>query len=145
MDHTTGDALQTVDDWQIRVPTFTPDIASTLHNIVVAKLNHAHPAEVLSGVFHYSAAERFTRWGLVLQFAALLGSAPGSPAPVDHIAHSATPLPGAPRPYDCALDCSKLAALGLAAPCTPFADAAQEVLRGLGIVQGVAAQAARTE
>lgn len=124
--------MQTVDDWQIRVPTFTPDIAQTLCNIVTAKMTVSSPQ--IAGVYHYSSSDRFTRWGLVQQFAALIrGSADGVPTSIAHISHSATPLPGAPRPFDCMLDCSKLVALGLAAPCTPFSVAASSVLQGAGV------------
>ena len=113
-----------MDDWQIRVPTFTPDIANTLFNIAIAKLDHTLPKEQLAGIFHYSSADRFTRWGLVQEFSKIMRS----PATIEHISFSTGPLPGAPRPYDCTLDCSKLKSLGLAAPCTPFAEAAQRVL-----------------
>ena len=116
----------TVDDWQIRVPTFTPDIARTLLNISRAALEDANDKKP-RGVFHYSSAERYTRWGFVRAFAGLLG------LPADHVTRLDGAPPGAPRPYDCQLDCGKLAALGLAAPCTPFLEGARQVLQGAGL------------
>jgi dTDP-4-dehydrorhamnose reductase len=137
-----SDRPQTIDDWQIRVPTYTPDIGRTLVNVANAMVSPAAStasggapsgsasgsgapsAASLAGVFNYSAPERFTRYGLVQYFGKLLS------VPTDHIARDPSPPKGAPRPYDCQLDTGKLNALGLAAQPTPF-DVACRAIFGL--------------
>jgi dTDP-4-dehydrorhamnose reductase len=105
-----------VDDWQIRIPTYTPDIAATLVSI-------SEKGRDLTGVFNYTSNDRFTRYGLCERFAALLGH-----LPMAHVTRISGAPPGAPRPYDCHLDDSKLRATGLAAVNTPFETAARIVL-----------------
>lgn len=112
----------TVDDWQIRVPTYTPDVAQTCLRLAEA----ARGAGVPGGIYNYSSSERFTRWGLVQAFAEMLA------APILHVTRLEGAPPGAKRPYDCQLNTNKLQALGLAAPCTPFQEGAREVLKGAG-------------
>ena len=111
-----------VDDWQVRVPTFTPDIAATCLLLAEAARAPGGPA----GVFHFSAAQRFTRWSLVQAFAEILK------VDTAQVTRIQGPPPGAPRPFDCALECGKLQALGLAAPCTPFLEGARAVLSEAG-------------
>ena len=124
---------QRIDDWQIRVPTFTPDIGATIVNIARALRAAASAAPTggaasgPSGIFHYSASERFTRFSLVAYFGRLLG------VDVSHIERLEGAPPGAPRPFDCALNQRKLEALGLAAPHTPFDEACRAVLAGAGV------------
>ena len=112
----------TVDDWQVRVPTLTSDVGATLVNVA----NAAVAGAAVRGVYHFSSRERFTRWTLVAEFARLLGRS------TSHVTRLDGPPPGAPRPRDCMLSCDRLAAAGLAAPCTPFAEGAAAVLRGAG-------------
>lgn len=112
-----------VDDWQIRVPTRTTDIAATVVNVARAAVAGGG-APALAGVFHYSSKERVTRYGLVHLFGELLG------LPTAHVARLEGAPPGARRPYDCMLDTRKLDATGLAAPHASFRDAVAEVLRG---------------
>ena len=121
---------QKIDDWQIRVPTFTPDVAATIVNIARA-LERARAGaggpEAPAGIFNYSSSERFTRFSLVAHFARLLG------LDASHIEKLEGMPPGAPRPFDCALNQGKLEALGLAAPHTRFEQASREVLVGAGL------------
>lgn len=128
-----ADKPATVDDWQIRVPTLTTDVGATLVNVAAAAVAAAAggPAggqTAVRGVYHYSSTERYTRWGLVQDFGRLLGRSTA------HVTRLDGPPPGAPRPRDCQLCCDKLAAAGLAAPCTPFGEGAAAVLRGAGAV-----------
>lgn len=113
-----------LDDWQIRVPTYTPDIGETLANIGAALLE----GRLLGGIYHYSApSEGLTRFTIARRIAGLLG------LPCDHIAGDAGPPAGAPRPHDAALSCEKLAAAGLAAPSTPFDVGMRAVLGGFAV------------
>lgn len=117
------DKPQTIDDWQIRVPTYTPDIGRTLVIVATTMVDpERKTADKVCGIFNYSASERFTRYQLVQYFGQLQGVS------TDHITRDPNPPKGAPRPYDCQLDTSKLSALGLAAPCTPFDVACREIL-----------------
>jgi len=123
------------------VPTYTPDIAQTLANVCKAMLHNAAAAaaagaatdaaasaaalseqEKLGGIFHYSSDDCLTRYSIATAIAEVLG------VPHAHITSDAAPPPGAPRPKDAKLDCSKLKALGLAHECTPFKAAMAEVL-----------------
>jgi dTDP-4-dehydrorhamnose reductase len=105
----------------------TSDIAATITNIVEAVDSGRVTTEAIAGIAHYSAKERFTRYSLCEAFAAALDK------PIDHIKSDPNPPAGAPRPYDCALDTSKLERLGLAAPPTPFSVGLRRVLTGVGL------------
>jgi dTDP-4-dehydrorhamnose reductase len=116
-----------VDDWQIRVPTYTPDVGRTLVRMALAATETGPDAaaaapQLRGGVYNYSAHERFTRYTLTQHFGRLLG------VPIDHVTRDPKAPPGAPRPYDCELVTAKLEALGLAAPPTPFDAACREIL-----------------
>jgi nucleoside-diphosphate-sugar epimerase len=114
--------LQKIDDWQIRVPTYTLDIAETLVLISRALfLKEGSP----SGIFNYSSNVRVTRWALVQLFGKILS------CDISHITKLDGPPPGAPRPYDCQLLTTKLEKLGLAAHHTPFEIALKASLDGL--------------
>ena len=114
---------QRIDDWQIRVPTYTPDIGRTLVNIARRMLDDAGAgAAPLPTLLNYSSNERWTRYGFVQFFGKLLG------VPTAHFARLVGEPPGAKRPYDCKLDTALIESLGLAAPSTPFEDACREVL-----------------
>ena len=126
---------QAIDDWQVRVPTFTPDIGATLERVGAALVGRppagasgaalGGPAGALAGVWHYSSADCTTRWRLCALFAELLGAAPAG-----HLSRLEGEPPGARRPYDCQLRTEKLRATGLAAPCTPLREGLAAVLAG---------------
>lgn len=110
-----------VDDWQIRVPTRTTDIAETLVNMARASIADGGAARV-AGVWHYSGAQRFTRYELVRVFGQMLGRS------IENVARVEGAPPGAPRPYDCQLDTSKLDATGWAAPHADFKTAVRAII-----------------
>lgn len=131
-----------VDDWQIRVPTYTPDIAATLVNMSSA-LVAGEPrvgmmpggqaqtelgvkGRALKGIYHYTSHDRYTRYELVRIFARAQGLDPDRD--LGHVTKIDGMPPGAARPYDCHLDDSKLRATGLAAANTPFEVGVREVL-----------------
>lgn len=111
----------TVDDWQIRVPTLTTDIAKTLLSMARASIADGGAARV-SGVWHYSSAERFTRFELIRLFGEMLGKS------TDNVVRVEGAPPGARRPYDCQLNTAKLDATGWAAPHTDFKKAVRDVI-----------------
>jgi len=125
-------APRALDDWQVRVPTYTPDVARTLTNVVAALLARGSPSAAasaaprglppLAGIYHYSSADYTTRYAVARLMAEVLH------LPADHLTPDAGPPPGAPRPRDVRLNTAKLTATGLAAPCTPLRDALAAVL-----------------
>jgi len=120
-----------LDDWQVRAPTHTRDVAATLAALAAgAARAPGAPPPPPPGVLHYSTAQRFTRYTLALRIAALLR------APASHLqaAPGAPPPGGTPRPHDASLDCA--ATLPWAAPCTPFDAGMAEVLAGFAVVGG---------
>lgn len=112
-----------LDDWQVRVPTYTPDIGATIARVCDALVAGEVPADLLSGIFHYSSDDCLTRFTIAQLIAELVR------LPTDHITRDANPPPGAPRPRDAKLDCGRLKALGLAAPCTPLREALAATLQ----------------
>lgn len=126
-----GDKTPTVDDWQIRVPTFTPDIAATLYNLASALTGSPPPDATgeglepskLTGIFQYSSKDSTTRYKLVTLFGELLGVGVG------HVVKQEGMPSGAIRPYDCMLDTGRLDKAGLSAPCTSMVEAFKAVLK----------------
>ena len=112
---------QQIDDWQIRVPTYTIDIAQTL--VLISNELLKENSNPPFGIFNYSSTIRTTRWNLVQLFGKLLD------VNVSHITKLEGEPPGAKRPYDCQLSTKKLENLGLAAPHTPFETALKFVLK----------------
>jgi dTDP-4-dehydrorhamnose reductase len=106
-----------LDHWATRYPTHTADVA-----VVCRQLVEAHQRQPdLGGAFHWSGDEPMTKYDMGLAMAPILGVS------ADLIEPDATPSPGAPRPKDCHLDCSRLAELGIGQG-TPFARAIREIL-----------------
>jgi len=111
---------QQIDDWQIRVPTYTIDIAKTL---VLISNELLKENSNVTGIFNYSSTIRTTRWSLVQLFGKLFD------LDVSHITRLDGEPAGAKRPYDCQLSTKKLENLGLAAAHTPFETALKFVLK----------------
>jgi len=107
-----------VDNWAIRYPTLTTDVASVCRQMLELWLTGAD----LSGIHHWSGSESRTKYALSLQLAALAQLpetlfAPVMPGPSD-----------VPRPYNCHLDTASLTRLGIRAA-TPLADGLTMVLQ----------------
>ena len=73
--------------------------------------------------WHYSSAERFTRFALVQLFAELLGG-----KSIAHVTCTRGEPPGAKRPYDNQLRTAKLEKAGWAAPHAPFRKAVAQII-----------------
>ena len=118
-------APASLDDWQVRVPTHTGDVAACVSRVIKALLSRA--PGVAGATLHYSAPDRFTRFTLALHIGELLH------LPTSHITGQAGPPVGAPRPHDATLDCSATAALGLFPTPRPFDEGMRAVLAGFTI------------
>ncbi len=106
-----------LDNWAVRYPTHTADVASVIRQMTLRRLS-GHP---LDGVFHASGNEPHTKYTLGLLMARILGVAPEAVRPDD------APTSGAPRPHDAHLDTSRLDALGITAR-TALEPALREIL-----------------
>ncbi len=106
-----------IDDWAIRYPTFTPDIAVVVRQI----LEHDAAGQPVDGTHHWSGDEAMTKYAIALKLAERLDFDPS------FIVAQATPLDSTPRPYDCHLDSTSLEALGIGKR-TPFEQGLDHVL-----------------
>ncbi|MCL4141059.1 UNVERIFIED_CONTAM: hypothetical protein GTU68_019996 [Idotea baltica] len=89
------------DHWAIRYPTFTPDVAKALQQILEHNVANGEDTAI-NGIQHFSGAEPFTRYEMAQVIAPLIESA-------CQISPLAGPKPGeATRPKNCQLDCSQL-------------------------------------
>ncbi|MCL2917868.1 dTDP-4-dehydrorhamnose reductase family protein [Shewanella litorisediminis] len=108
---------QGVDDWAIRRPTSTADIADAINGMIGKHLG----GETISGIYHFSAAETMTKHGMIVALAEVLGKDSG------HLIAQSSPVDTARRPRDCTLSCQRMEALGLLKT-RPFKEAAAEAL-----------------
>ena len=87
-----------INHWAIRYPTLVDDVAQTLRDWSDQLLSRPDTA----GIYHMSGNEAFTRYEMACTMAEALG--------LDHSHLSPDPAApeGAPRPYNCQLDLSRL-------------------------------------
>jgi dTDP-4-dehydrorhamnose reductase len=107
-----------MEHWATRYPTYTPDVAVVLRQMVERRLCDSG----FKGVFHWSGGEPMTKYEMALAFAPLLGFDPARLIP-----DARPPSDGAPRPKDCHLDSSALERLGIGRR-TPFAQTIPGIL-----------------
>jgi dTDP-4-dehydrorhamnose reductase len=98
-----------IDDWAIRYPTFTPDIAVVIRQII----ERDTAGQPVDGTYHWSGDEPMTKYAIALRLAERLG------LDTSLIVAQSTPADSTPRPYDCHLDSGSLEALGIGRR-TPF-------------------------
>lgn len=103
-----------LDDWATRYPTHVAEVAD-----ILVQMARRRPA----GIYHWSGREPLTKLDMGRVAAGILGLDAGL------LKGSGAPANGSePRPKDCHLDCSALAALGIGTSPIPFADAARRIL-----------------
>lgn len=106
-----------MDAWAIRYPTFTPDVAYVVRQLLE---RHADGAP-LCGIAQWSGDEPMTKYEIAQRLATALE--------VDAaLVPQTTPADATPRPYNCHLDSSRLEALGIGRR-TPFDTGIRDVLR----------------
>lgn len=123
-----GAAPVDMDAWAIRYPTWTPDVAFVIAQLV----ERVAAGQAVTGLCQWSGAEPMTKHEIAVRIAAALGIAPRLTAVTE-------PRDATPRPYDCHLDSARLEALGIGRR-TPFDTAIRAVLRD-GLHDGPAARA----
>lgn len=114
---TASDAKAAVmDAWAIRYPTFTPDVACVIRQL----LEHIARGEAINGIVQWSGDQPMTKYEIALRLAkALQFNA--------QLVPQHTPTDATPRPHNCHLDSSRLEALGIGRR-TPFDTAIPQVL-----------------
>ena len=96
-------------DYEQRYPTHVHDVAELCEQLAGRQL--AEPGAG-AGVWHCSGDDRLTKYSMACAMGWVLG------LPTSHIVPIRKPSSGAPRPYDCRLDCTSTRA---AFPTTPTA------------------------
>jgi dTDP-4-dehydrorhamnose reductase len=105
-----------MDAWAIRYPTFTPDVAWVIRQMLE---RHAH-GEAIRGIVQWSGDEPMTKYDIAMRLAeALQFDARLTP--------QSMPTDATPRPHNCHLASSRLEALGIGRR-TPFDTAIRQVL-----------------
>ncbi|RFU48193.1 SDR family oxidoreductase [Paraburkholderia sp. DHOC27] len=116
--HGTADTKPAVmDAWAIRYPTFTPDVAFVIRQM----LEHHARGEAINGIAQWSGEEPMTKYEIALRLAEALQLGEARLTP------QYTPTDATPRPHNCHLDSSRLEALGIGRR-TRFDTAIREVL-----------------
>jgi dTDP-4-dehydrorhamnose reductase len=105
-----------MDAWAIRYPTFTPDVALVIRQMLE---RHAR-GETVRGIVQWSGDEPMTKYEIAVRLAEALR--------LDaHLSPLSTPADATPRPHNCHLASSQLEALGIGRR-TPFDTAIRQVL-----------------
>jgi dTDP-4-dehydrorhamnose reductase len=105
-----------MDAWAIRYPTFTPDVAFVIRQMLE---RHAR-GEAIRGVVQWSGDEPMTKYEIAVRLAQTLQ--------LDaHLTPQRTPADATPRPHNCHLASNRLDALGIGRR-TPFDIAIRQVL-----------------
>lgn len=106
----------TMDAWAIRYPTFTPDVA-----VVIRQMLERHArGETISGIAQWSGNEPMNKYEIAVRLAEALRLKA-------HLTPQRTPTDATPRPHNCHLASSRLEAFGIGQR-TPFEIAIRRVL-----------------
>jgi dTDP-4-dehydrorhamnose reductase len=105
-----------MDAWAIRYPTFTPDVA-----LVIRQMLERHAREeAICGIVQWSGDEPMTKYEIAVRLARALRLDP-------HLTPQSAPGDATPRPHNCHLASNRLEALGIGRR-TPFDTAIRQVL-----------------
>ena len=105
-----------MDAWAIRYPTFTPDVAFVIRQM----LERHSRGETICGIVQWSGDEPMTKYEIAVRLADALQ--------LDaHLSPQRTPADATPRPHNCHLASGRLEALGIGRR-TPFDTAIRQVL-----------------
>jgi S-adenosylmethionine synthetase len=103
-----------VDDYALRFPTNTSDVARICRDIATYYLDPKHADRELPGILHFSAEEQMTKWQIVQVFAEIMGLATEGMEPFKPEEEEVEKgVGGVKRPYDCHLDTGVLRELGI--------------------------------
>jgi dTDP-4-dehydrorhamnose reductase len=105
-----------MDAWAIRYPTFTPDVAFVIRQM----LERHSRGETICGIVQWSGDEPMTKYEIAIRLAAALQLNA-------HLTPRRTPTDATPRPHNCHLASGQLEALGIGRR-TSFDHAIRQVL-----------------
>jgi dTDP-4-dehydrorhamnose reductase len=105
-----------MDAWAIRYPTFTPDVACVVRQM----LERLARGEAINGIVQWSGDEPMTKYEIALRLAEALQFDA-------QLVPQHAPTDATPRPHNCHLDSSRLEAFGIGRR-TPFDTAIRQVL-----------------
>ncbi|PKG56883.1 NAD(P)-dependent oxidoreductase [Shewanella sp. Choline-02u-19] len=94
---------QYIDDWAVRSPTSTADVATAIAQMVVLKASGA----TLAGNYHFSASDTMSKYQMLLIMGELLGLG------TQHLNPVMSPTDSVNRPHNCTLSCERLASLSI--------------------------------
>ncbi|WP_394201447.1 dTDP-4-dehydrorhamnose reductase family protein [Shewanella waksmanii] len=103
LQHLNAEQTQSIDNWAVRSPTSTADIAQTLVKLIQRKKVTGD----VHGIYHFSASERMSKYDMLLKLAKLVGKS------AEHLEAADLPTDTAKRPQDCSLLCQRLDELGI--------------------------------
>lgn len=121
-----------MDVWQTRYPTFTPDVAAAITELLPGLADGTLPGPAL----HFSADEPFSKRDIGEIMVSILGM-DSARAVTDN-----RPPRGAPRPKEVKLACPKMEAMGLL-KITPFREAIRITLDSIRKAGGLASSGAK--
>ncbi|KAL8667804.1 MAG: hypothetical protein Q9202_000269 [Teloschistes flavicans] len=111
------DAHVSMDDWSLRYPTNTEDVARVLVDIAARYLVADEARVAMPKVLQFSSEQRYTKFQMCQAFAEILG------LPLTGmVAQSGAPAGSAPRPYDTHLSTKALKSLGIDVRTMKFED-----------------------
>ncbi|KAF2269430.1 NAD(P)-binding protein [Lojkania enalia] len=105
-----GEPKIKVDDYALRFPTNTSDVARVCRDISKLYLDPANVNHDLPSILQFSSEDQMTKWEIIKTFSEIMG------LPLDGIMPfkpEESPKDGVQRPYDCHLDTSSLKDLGI--------------------------------
>lgn len=105
-----GEAKIKVDDYALRFPTNTADVARVCRDVTKLYLDPANVTRDLPDILHFSSEDQMTKWEICKTFAEIMG------LPLDGMEPfkpDDDPKDNVKRPYDCHLDTSVLKDLGI--------------------------------
>eukprot|EP00753_Platysulcus_tardus_P017664 PLAT6460.22.p1 GENE.PLAT6460.22~~PLAT6460.22.p1 ORF type:complete len:330 (-),score=100.69 PLAT6460.22:30-950(-) len=120
-----GGVEKAIDDYNLRFPTFTPDVGRVICDIVA---KHEGDAS-FAGTWHWGASVVYTK----LQQCGVIADVCGLSK--DHLLPNSSPS-GATRPKNCQLDCSALTDVGIGCEETALMDGLRAVFAPLGYLPG---------
>lgn len=111
------DAHVSMDDWSLRYPTNTEDVAGVLVDIAARYLVADEARVAMPKILQFSSEQRYTKFQMCQALAEILG------LPLTGmVAQSGAPAGSAPRPYDTHLSTKALKSLGIDVRTMKFED-----------------------
>jgi S-adenosylmethionine synthetase len=112
-----GDSKIKVDDYALRFPTNTADVARVCRDLSKLYTDPSNAQRELPKILQFSSEDQMTKWGIVKTFSEIMG------LPLDNLEPfkpDEASTSGVKRPFDCHLDTSALKELNIDVSTTNF-------------------------